>query len=50
MTLTLIRLRIGAPLADLANRFQAHQSTVSRIFNTMVEGYIGLFLPSYMGN
>ena len=35
--LTLIRLRLGAPLADLANRFQVHQSTVSRIFNTMVD-------------
>ena len=35
--LTLIRLRQGAPLMDLAYRFRVHKSTVSRIFNTYLD-------------
>ena len=35
--LTLVRLRLGAPLADLATQFQVHFSTVSRIFTTYVD-------------
>lgn len=35
--LTLVRLRLGAPLTDLAFRFKIHTSTVSRIFTTYLD-------------
>ena len=35
--LTLMRLCLGSPIADLAHRFCIHQSTVSRIFNTILD-------------
>lgn len=35
--LTLMRLRLAAPLADLASRFDVHLSTVSRVFNTYLD-------------
>ena len=35
--LTLVRLRLAAPLADLAQRFVIHTSTASRTFNTYLD-------------
>ena len=35
--LTLMRLCLGSPIADLAHRFCVHQSTVSCIFNTILD-------------